>query len=49
MAAKGANSKKIIVKFSKQGSKIIFEIEICFFRKKKQMYAEIHHSNQWVA
>ena len=45
MVAKGATSKKIVVKFSKRGSKIIFEIEIYVFVAQKFSSTKINHQN----
>jgi len=49
MAAKGGNAMKIALNLSKQGSNIIFQIEIFFLRKKKQRFSEINQSHQLVA
>ena len=49
MAVKGATFPKIVVKIAKRGVKIVFEIEISFFRKQNQMYSEIFQSQKLVA
>lgn len=53
MAAKGATSRKILVKIAKLGVKFIFEIEMYFFREQNQCYSEmdspIFQSHQLVA
>jgi len=45
MVAKGATSKKIVVKTAKRGSKMIFEIEIFIFKHQEFSLTKNNHQN----